>query len=67
MRLSMPDVTRRATITNESTDHRTDWPEIVLVVAPCRSFSTALLRAMGLAGTPGIYQPLKTELRWEEE
>lgn len=40
---------------------------IMLLVCPCRSGSTIMLRAFGHAGVPAFFQPIKNALRWELE
>lgn len=36
----------------------------MLLVCPCRSGSTIMLRAFGHAGVPAFFQPIKNALRW---
>ena len=36
-----------------------------LVLSPCRSGSTVLLRAVAATGIPGFYQPMKSILKWQ--
>ncbi len=39
-------------------------PKIILVVSPCRSGSTILLRVFGASGVESYFQPMKNALRW---
>ena len=40
---------------------------VLLLVCPCRSGSTILLRAFGHAGLPAYFQPIKNARRWQYE
>ncbi|AVL51720.1 sulfotransferase family protein [Roseobacter denitrificans] len=40
---------------------------VLLLVCPCRSGSTILLRAFGHAGLPAYFQPIKNACRWRYE
>lgn len=40
---------------------------VLLLVCPCRSGSTILLRAFGHAGVPAYFQPIKNARRWRYE
>ena len=47
------------------------WPEpprrVILMISPCRSGSTVLLRPFGYSGIPSFFQPIKNALRWRLE
>ena len=38
---------------------------VVLMVSPCRSGSTAMLRVFGYSGYTAVFQPIKNALRWQ--
>lgn len=43
----------------------TDPPPLFLLIAPCRSGTTAMLRVFGALNMPAYFQPLKNILRWQ--
>lgn len=40
--------------------------QVVLMISPCRSGSTVMLRVFGYAGFAAFFQPIKNALRWRE-
>jgi hypothetical protein len=51
---------QRVSLANLAVDSR-----IILTIAPCRSGTTAMLRAFGALGIESYLQPLKNLLRWQ--